>query len=65
MWEFYLAASEMAFRHQGMMVFQIQLAKRVDAVPITRDYIPREEETRFADRTQHTRRCPWPANDGG
>lgn len=43
MWEFYLAASEMAFRHQGMMVFQIQLAKRVDAVPITRDYIPREE----------------------
>ena len=43
MWEFYLAASEMAFRHQGMMVFQIQLAKRIDAVPITRDYIPREE----------------------
>jgi cyclopropane-fatty-acyl-phospholipid synthase len=44
MWEFYLAASEMAFRHQGMMVFQIQLAKRVDAVPLTRDYIGQEEE---------------------
>jgi cyclopropane-fatty-acyl-phospholipid synthase len=44
MWEFYLAASEMAFRHQGMMVFQIQLAKRVDTVPITRNYIEREEE---------------------
>jgi cyclopropane-fatty-acyl-phospholipid synthase len=44
MWEFYLAASEMAFRHQGLMVFQIQLAKRVDAVPITRDYIDRAEE---------------------
>jgi cyclopropane-fatty-acyl-phospholipid synthase len=43
MWEFYLAASEMAFRHQGMMVFQIQLAKRVDTVPLTRDYIAREE----------------------
>jgi cyclopropane-fatty-acyl-phospholipid synthase len=43
MWEFYLAASEMAFRHQGMMVFQIQLAKRVDAVPLTRDYIASEE----------------------
>lgn len=43
MWEFYLAASEMAFRHQGMMVFQIQLAKRVDAVPITRNYLDREE----------------------
>jgi cyclopropane-fatty-acyl-phospholipid synthase len=44
MWEFYLAASEMAFRHQGLMVFQIQLAKRVDAVPITRSYLEREEE---------------------
>lgn len=44
MWEFYLAASEMAFRNQGMMVFQIQLAKRVDAVPITRGYLEREEE---------------------
>jgi cyclopropane-fatty-acyl-phospholipid synthase len=43
MWEFYLAASEMAFRHQGMMVFQIQLAKRVDTVPLTRDYIAQEE----------------------
>ena len=42
-WEFYLAASEMAFRHQGTMVFQIQLAKRVDTVPLTRDYIAREE----------------------
>jgi cyclopropane-fatty-acyl-phospholipid synthase len=40
-WEFYLAASELAFRHQGTMVFQIQLAKRVDTVPLTRDYIAR------------------------
>ncbi|GAY20100.1 SAM-dependent methyltransferase [Sphingobium fuliginis] len=39
MWEFYLAASESAFRGQGHMNFQIQLAKRVDAVPLTRDYI--------------------------
>jgi cyclopropane-fatty-acyl-phospholipid synthase len=44
MWEFYLAASEMAFRHQGLTVFQIQLAKRIDTVPITRNYIEREEE---------------------
>lgn len=43
MWEFYLITSELAFRHQGMMVFQIQLAKRADAVPITRDYITRFE----------------------
>ena len=33
----------MAFRGQAMMVMQIQLAKRQDVVPITRDYIAREE----------------------
>jgi cyclopropane-fatty-acyl-phospholipid synthase len=43
MWEFYLAASEMSFRHAGMMVFQLQLAKREGVVPVTRDYIGREE----------------------
>jgi cyclopropane-fatty-acyl-phospholipid synthase len=44
MWEFYLAASEITFRKQGMMVFQIQLAKRPGIVPITRDYIMRAEQ---------------------
>ena len=39
MWEYYLAAGELAFRYGGHMVFQLQLAKRVDALPITRDYI--------------------------
>lgn len=43
MWEFYLAASEMAFRKQNMMNFQIQLTKRQGIVPMTRDYIQREE----------------------
>jgi cyclopropane-fatty-acyl-phospholipid synthase len=43
MWEFYLAASEMAFREQNMMVMQYQLTKRQGVVPITRDYIAREE----------------------
>ena len=43
MWEFYLAASEMAFRKQAMMNFQIQLTKRQGVVPMTRDYIGREE----------------------
>jgi cyclopropane-fatty-acyl-phospholipid synthase len=42
MWEFYLAASEMAFRAQAFMVFQMQLTKRQGIVPITRDYIARE-----------------------
>jgi cyclopropane-fatty-acyl-phospholipid synthase len=43
MWEFYLAAAEMAFRKHGMMVFQAQLTRRQGVVPITRDYILREE----------------------
>jgi cyclopropane-fatty-acyl-phospholipid synthase len=43
MWEFYLAAAEMAFREQGMMVFQVQLTRRQGVVPMTRDYIMREE----------------------
>jgi cyclopropane-fatty-acyl-phospholipid synthase len=43
MWEFYLAASEMAFREQAMMVFQLQLTKRQGIVPMTRDYIACEE----------------------
>jgi cyclopropane-fatty-acyl-phospholipid synthase len=43
MWEFYLAASEMAFREQAMMVFQMQLTRRQGVVPMTRDYIMREE----------------------
>ena len=44
MWEFYLAGSEIAFRDQGHVVFQIQLAKRIDAVPLTRDYIAQWEQ---------------------
>jgi cyclopropane-fatty-acyl-phospholipid synthase len=43
MWEFYLACSENAFRCQDLMVFQVQLAKRHGAVPITRDYIMHAE----------------------
>jgi len=39
MWEFYLQGCEVAFRHFGQMVFQMQLAKNPDAVPLTRDYL--------------------------
>ncbi|MDP9103940.1 MAG: cyclopropane-fatty-acyl-phospholipid synthase family protein [Pseudomonadota bacterium] len=39
MFEFYLAVSEIAFRFGGHMVFQLQLTRRIDAAPITRDYI--------------------------
>ena len=43
MWEFYLAGCEAAFRHGSLVVFQIQLAKRLDAVPLTRGYIANRE----------------------
>jgi len=39
MWEFYLVGSELAFRRMGHMVFQMQVAKRQEVVPLTRDYI--------------------------
>ena len=55
MWEFYLAASETSFRVDGHMVFQIQLAKRQDAVPLTRDYVLEcEAELRRREAAQPT-----------
>jgi cyclopropane-fatty-acyl-phospholipid synthase len=46
MWEFYLASSELAFRYGGLMVFQAQLARRLDSVPLTRDYMYERERER-------------------
>ena len=43
MWEFYLAMSEAAFRHEKVVVFQLQIARRQEAVPLTRDYIASAE----------------------
>jgi cyclopropane-fatty-acyl-phospholipid synthase len=56
MWEFYLAGSEAAFRHSGLMVFQIQLARSVNAVPIRRDYMPDWEGAQLAAETAGTSR---------
>jgi len=44
MWQFYLAGAIAAFRHDGHLVFQIQLTRKRDAVPIVRTYMEREEE---------------------
>lgn len=57
MWEFYLAACECAFRHCGLMVFQMQLAKRQDAVPLTRDYIAESERALEALDSVRTNAC--------
>jgi cyclopropane-fatty-acyl-phospholipid synthase len=43
MWEFYLAVSEVAFRHDRLFVFQIQLARHQDTVPYARNYIAERE----------------------
>ena len=53
MWEFYLAGSEIAFRHMGLAVFQIQLAKRQDAVPLVRDYMV-DDERAIAEAERRT-----------
>ncbi len=53
MWEFYLAASEVAFLHFRLMIFQLILAKHQDMVPYTRDYIQQEtERLRALEETQ-------------
>ena len=44
MWEFYLAASETAFRYSGMNNFQIQFARNQHVLPITRNYMIAEED---------------------
>ena len=49
MWEYYLACSEIGFRYLGNVVFQIQLAKRQETVPLTRDYIARAWERAAKD----------------
>ncbi len=43
MWEFYLAGSEASFRWQEMVVFQIQLTKKRETLPMTRGYIGETE----------------------
>jgi cyclopropane-fatty-acyl-phospholipid synthase len=49
MWEFYLAAAEAAFRYEDLVVFQIQIAKRNDIVPVTRNYINDDEQQAVRD----------------
>jgi len=44
MWDFYLVVSELAFRCDSYVVFQLQLAKQQDAVPLTRNYLAPAEQ---------------------
>jgi cyclopropane-fatty-acyl-phospholipid synthase len=47
MFEFYLVGSELTFRHWGHMNWQIQLTRKVDTLPLSRDYML-EAERRVA-----------------
>ena len=47
MWMFYLAAARCAFINDGHMNVQIQLTKRRDTLPLTRDYMGTAEQPLF------------------
>jgi cyclopropane-fatty-acyl-phospholipid synthase len=47
MFEFYLAGSELAFRYQEHVNFQIQITREQTAAPLTRDYITEVERERL------------------
>ena len=49
MWDFYLTACQYTFSHGRNLVYQMQLGRSRDAVPITRDYIA-EADARYRAR---------------
>jgi len=55
MWEFYLTSCEVAFRHLRQMVMQIQLTKRLDALPLARDYMLDWERERAMEEARASR----------
>jgi cyclopropane-fatty-acyl-phospholipid synthase len=48
MFDLYLSGSELAFRRQGYMVWQVQMVRDHGAVPLTRDYIAEAERAATA-----------------
>ena len=51
MFEFYLAGSELAFRHQDHVNFQVQIAREQTAAPLVRDYITDTERKMMRAQT--------------
>ncbi len=75
MWEFYLLMCEAAFIHRTMVVFQIQIAKEIDTLPITRDYMyadaaapmvsaAKQSSDQGADRSNTRKRASTTARSG-
>ncbi|MEE2661452.1 MAG: cyclopropane-fatty-acyl-phospholipid synthase family protein [Pseudomonadota bacterium] len=48
MWDLYLVICELGFRYENLMVFQLQVAKSLNAVPLTRDYMFEWERKQLA-----------------
>jgi cyclopropane-fatty-acyl-phospholipid synthase len=53
MWEFYLIGSELTFVYSGHMVWQMQMAKMKDTLPLTRDYLAAAESELPLAATRH------------
>ena len=54
MWQFYLAGALVAFRHGGMVNYQVQYIRRRDALPITRDYMGAAEASLRSAGADHS-----------
>ena len=63
MWEYYLAASECAFRYGGMNNFQIQFVKDQEVLPMTRTYMEREEQRLRSIETRVYGEAPEPPKE--
>ena len=58
MWEFYLSGSEASFRWQDLVNFQIQLTRKNDVLPMTRDYIGKCEKAIAMHEMGHSKAEP-------
>ena len=52
MWEFYLAICEVSFHCSDLVVYQQQLARSHDVVPITRDYLYNQDRAVWPSATR-------------
>ena len=64
MWRFYLAACEQTFRNGPQAVFQFQLSRNIDAVPLTRDYLYDQSDLGASAQSNGSKR-PTLVADGG
>ena len=64
MWRFYLAACEQTFRNGPQAVFQFQLSRSIDAVPLTRDYLYGQSDLEATTSANGAKRPALVLDDG-